>query len=119
MTIAATGERRFAGMARWTEGALLADVLAETGDQQAVAGYSPSSARSTASMHNQASAWRPPPHFTRQHLDADGLMGDAPHWGPFWEHRSLSARERRLLLDTRARMHARARTARPEPPSTA
>src|SRR4051812_27095193 len=30
VTIAATGERRFAGMARWTEGRLLSDVLAET-----------------------------------------------------------------------------------------
>ena len=39
-------------------------------------------------------------------LDADGLMGDAPHWGPFWDHRSLSAAERRLVLDTRARLHA-------------
>ena len=26
-------------------------------------------------------------------------MGMAPHWGEFWEHRSLTAGERRLLLD--------------------
>lgn len=106
VTIAATGERRFAGMARWTEGRLLSDVLAETGDQQTVEAYFAQLGALVAAMHNQASAWRPPPHFTRQHLDADGLMGDAPHWGPFWEHHSLSAAERRLLLDTRARMHA-------------
>ena len=58
----------------------------------------------TAAMHNQASAWRPPPGFTRHALDRDGLMGEAPHWGPFWEHRSLSPAERRLLLDARAHM---------------
>ena len=58
-------------------------------------------------MHNQASAWRPPPGFRRHALDADGLMGDAPHWGPFWEHQSLSAGERELLLDVRERMHER------------
>ena len=59
----------------------------------------------TAAMHNQASAWRPPPGFKRHALDSDGLMGMAPHWGPFWEHRSLSAGERSLLLDVRQRMH--------------
>jgi Ser/Thr protein kinase RdoA (MazF antagonist) len=106
VTIAATGERRFAGMVRWTEGRLLSDVLAETGDQRVVESYFAQLGTLTAAMHNQASAWQPPPDFTRRHLDADGLMGDAPHWGPFWEHRSLSAAERGLLFDARARMHA-------------
>ena len=106
VTVAGTGEPRFAGMVRWTEGRLLAEVLAESGDQRTVEGYFGQLGTLTAAMHNQASTWQPPPHFTRHHLDADGLMGDAPHWGPFWEHCSLSAAERTLLLDTRARMHA-------------
>jgi Ser/Thr protein kinase RdoA (MazF antagonist) len=93
-------------MARWTEGRLLSDVLAETGDQRTVEAYFGQLGVLVAAMHNQASAWQPPSDFTRHHLDADGLMGEAPHWGPFWEHRSLSAAERGLLLDTRARMHA-------------
>ena len=33
-------------------------------------------------------------------------MGSTPHWGPFWDHQMLSAAERRLMLDTRARLHA-------------
>lgn len=106
VTIAATGERRFAGMARWTEGRLLSDVLAETHDQRKVEAYFAQLGALVAAMHNQASAWRSPPHFARHHLDADGLMGEAPHWGPFWEHRSLSSAERELLRDTRGRMHA-------------
>jgi Ser/Thr protein kinase RdoA (MazF antagonist) len=106
VTIAATGEPRFAGMVRWTEGRLLADVLAESGDLRTAEDYFAQLGALTAAMHNQASAWQPPPHFTRHHLDADGLMGDAPHWGPFWEHRSLSIAERTLLLDTRTRMRA-------------
>ena len=105
VTIEATGEQRFAGMARWTEGRLLSDVLAETSDQAVVENYFAQLGALTAAMHNQASAWQPPPAFKRHALDSDGLMGTAPHWGPFWEHRSLSAAERRLLLDTRARMH--------------
>lgn len=106
VTIPATGEQRFAGLARWTEGRLLSDVLAETSDQKTIENYFAQLGAITASMHIQASAWRPPPGFRRHELDADGLMGDAPHWGPFWDHRSLSTAERDLLLDARERMHA-------------
>jgi len=104
VTIPATGEQRFAGLARWTDGRLLSTVLAETSDDRVVEDYFAQLGAITARMHDQASAWQAPPHFTRHHLDADGLMGDAPHWGPFWEHRSLSIAERTLLLDARERM---------------
>jgi Ser/Thr protein kinase RdoA (MazF antagonist) len=105
VTIAATGEQRFAGMVRWTEGRLLSDVLTETADQKVVESSFAQLGTLTAAMHNQASAWRPPAGFTRHALDSDGLMGPAPHWGPFWEHRSLSPTERRLLIDVRGRMY--------------
>jgi len=105
VTIPATGEQRYAGMLRWTEGRLLSHVLAETSDDKVVEDYFRQLGALTAAMHNQASAWQPPPGFTRHALDSDGLMGDAPHWGPFWEHRSLTAAERRLLLDVRGRMN--------------
>jgi Ser/Thr protein kinase RdoA (MazF antagonist) len=107
VTVPATGEQRFAGMARWTEGRLLSDVLVETADQRVVVRYFGQLGALTASVHNQASAWRPPTGFRRHALDHDGLMGDAPHWGPFWEHQSLSPGERGLLLHVRGRMHER------------
>jgi Ser/Thr protein kinase RdoA (MazF antagonist) len=106
VTIAATGEQRFAGLARWTEGRLLSDVLAETSDERVAEDYFAQLGVLTARMHDQASAWQAPPHFTRHHLDADGLMGEAPHWGSFWEHRSLSPSECQLLLKTRDRLRA-------------
>ncbi|CAN5438168.1 phosphotransferase [soil metagenome] len=106
VTVPATGEQRFAGLVRWTEGRLLSEVLAETSDDKVIENYFAQLGALTASMHNQASAWRPPPGFKRHALDSDGLMGGTPHWGPFWEHRSLSAAERSLLLDVRGRMHA-------------
>ncbi|MBU8873215.1 phosphotransferase [Reyranella sp. MMS21-HV4-11] len=105
VTIPATGEQRFAGMASWTEGRLLSDVLAETDNQKRVEESFTQLGAITAAMHNQASAWQPPPGFKRHALDSDGLMGMAPHWGEFWEHRSLSAGERRLLLEMRQRLH--------------
>jgi Ser/Thr protein kinase RdoA (MazF antagonist) len=59
-----------------------------------------------ARMHEQASRWQAPSSFMRPKLDADGFMGSAPHWGPFWEHPSFTAVERRLVLDVRARLAA-------------
>lgn len=105
VTIPAMGELRFAGMASWTEGRLLSDVLAETTDQKLVETSFKQLGAITAAMHNQASTWVPPPGFKRHALDSDGLMGMAPHWGEFWEHRSLAPGERSLLLDVRQRMH--------------
>ncbi|GEP60943.1 phosphotransferase enzyme family protein [Reyranella soli] len=104
--IPATGERRFAGLARWTTGRVLAEVLRETTDIGMAARRFEQLGALTASLHDQAAAWQAPATFTRHALDADGLMGDAPHWGPFWDHRGLSEGERRLMLDTRARLHA-------------
>jgi Ser/Thr protein kinase RdoA (MazF antagonist) len=106
VTIPATGERRFAGLARWTTGRVLAEVLRETTDTGMAARRFEQLGALTASLHDQAAAWKPPATFTRHALDADGLMGDAPHWGPFWDHRGFSDAERRLVLDARAHLHA-------------
>ncbi|WP_421997724.1 phosphotransferase enzyme family protein [Reyranella sp.] len=106
VTVAATGERRFAGLARWTTGRMLAEVLRETPDPALACGHFAALGALTASLHEQAAAWRPPAAFTRHALDADGFMGEAPHWGPFWDHADLSPAERRLALDTRHRLHA-------------
>jgi Ser/Thr protein kinase RdoA (MazF antagonist) len=104
--IAATRERRFAGLARWAEGRVLAGVLGETADAAVSRRRFAQLGALTASLHEQAATWQPPAGFTRHALDADGFMGAAPHWGPFWDHRALTAAERRLMLDTRARLHA-------------
>jgi Ser/Thr protein kinase RdoA (MazF antagonist) len=106
VTVPGTGERRFAGLARWTTGRVLAEVLRETADTAAAERHFEQLGALTASMHDQAATWRSPAAFTRHALDADGFMGSAPHWGPFWDHQGLSAAERRLMLDTRARLHA-------------
>lgn len=106
VTIPSTGERRFAGLARWTTGRLLADVLRETTDLRMAERHFAQLGAVTAALHDQAAAWQAPAGFTRHMLDADGFMGSKPHWGPFWEHKALSAAERRLMLDTRGRLHA-------------
>jgi Ser/Thr protein kinase RdoA (MazF antagonist) len=104
--IAATGERRWAGLARWVDGELLADVVARETDSVANAGHFARIGAIMAAMHDQATSWTPPAGFQRHTLDADGLMGPEPFWGPFWDHPVFSPTERAMLLGKRDRLHA-------------
>ena len=58
-----------------------------------------------AQLHNQANAWTPPEGFTRHSWDVDGLLGENPVWGRFWEMKHFSDEERENVL--RARSKAR------------
>jgi Ser/Thr protein kinase RdoA (MazF antagonist) len=77
-----------------------------TKDAGVLAGYFQQLGGVLAALHNQACAWRPPATFTRHVLDADGLMGEAPFWGPFWDHPAFSPAEQGLLRTTRDAVHA-------------
>ncbi len=106
VVVAATGERRWAGLARWVEGELLADVVARETDAAANARHFARLGAIMAAMHDQATGWTPPVGFQRHALDANGLMGPEPFWGPFWDHAIFSPAERDMLLGTRDRLHA-------------
>jgi Ser/Thr protein kinase RdoA (MazF antagonist) len=99
-----TGESRYAGMVRWIEGDPMEEVLRRQSDATVVEGYFERLGSIIGAMHNQSSGWRPPARFVRPALDADGLMGDEPFWGRFWEHQILSNAERGLLLAARQRV---------------
>jgi Ser/Thr protein kinase RdoA (MazF antagonist) len=101
----APGERRWAGVAHWLEGELLADVVARETDAAANVRHFVRLGAIMAAMHNQATSWTPPKTFRRHILDADGLLGPAPFWGPFWEHPILSPPERQLLASRRDTLH--------------
>ena len=57
-----------------------------------------------AHLHAASDRWTPPADFTRHAWDAQGLLGEAPLWGPFWQHPGLTAQEARRLQQ--AREHA-------------
>jgi Ser/Thr protein kinase RdoA (MazF antagonist) len=84
----------------------MAAAMREGADPQTVETWFEQLGALSAGMHEQASRWRAPAGFTRPALDADGFMGSAPHWGPFWEHPLLTPGERQLFLDTRRRLAA-------------
>jgi Ser/Thr protein kinase RdoA (MazF antagonist) len=104
--VEALDQQRQAGMTRWIEGELLADLLERGDDAGAPERCFEQLGAIEAAMHNQSSGWRPPPGFQRHAVDRDGLMGDAPFWGPFWEHPVFSPAERRLVIETRDRVRA-------------
>jgi Ser/Thr protein kinase RdoA (MazF antagonist) len=104
--VPATGELRWAGVAHWVDGELLAEVVARETEAVANVRHFAQLGAIMAAMHDQATGWTLPMGFQRHALDADGLLGPAPFWGPFWEHPILSPAERRLLLATRNTLHA-------------
>lgn len=54
-----------------------------------------------ARLHNQSQNWSLPEGFERDAWDIDGLIGDDPLWGRFWELEPLTESQRSLLLSAR------------------
>ena len=57
-----------------------------------------------AKMHNHAERWQEPEGFTRHSWDVDGLTGDQPFWGRFWELPALSAGQKDRILQVRDKL---------------
>ena len=60
----------------------------------------------SAKVHNQASEWQIPTGFVRHAWGVDGLTGEQPFWGRFWELEALTRSQRDLMLKTRERVRA-------------
>lgn len=54
-----------------------------------------------ARLHLACDAWSPPPGFRRCRWDAEGLVGEAPVWGRFWDNPTLDSGTRALFLRLR------------------
>lgn len=103
------GEHRHAGLLRWVDGEPLHAILGRPHARPEGAEYESAEPSETifryferlgeiiAAIHDQATGWRVPAGFARHALDADGLMGERPFWGRFWESPYLTPAERRRL----------------------
>lgn len=60
-----------------------------------------------ARLHNVTDSLTLPADFTRPRWDRDGLVGDAPLWGRFWEHPAATADQRAVLLHARDALRER------------
>ena len=58
-----------------------------------------------AKMHNHAQHWQAPEGFTRHAWDVDGLTGEEPFWGCFWELPALSSLQKSRMLEVRDKLH--------------
>ena len=54
-----------------------------------------------AALHRAADALELSPMFSRPDWGTEGLLGDAPFWGRFWDHPGLAADERQVMLAAR------------------
>jgi Ser/Thr protein kinase RdoA (MazF antagonist) len=53
--------------------------------------------RLAARLHNHSTHWTAPVGFQRHAWDAEGLAGEQPFWGRFWDLEALSAPQRKLF----------------------
>jgi Ser/Thr protein kinase RdoA (MazF antagonist) len=95
-------EQRLAGITHWLPGAPLSESLEACNYQgERVVQAFTDIGRLAAHLHNQSSGWALPANFQRPYLDAEGLLGNNPRWGRFWEHPDLDNKTRALLQTAR------------------
>jgi len=104
--IPGAGEQCYVGMTTWLEGTPLSEHLETCADRAERSRMFRRIGEIAATMHNQTTRWKEPPGFTRRRLDLDGLLGEAPLWGRFWEHAALTEAEQTLLLRARGEVRA-------------
>lgn len=103
----AEGDVRFAGLTRWRDGEVMADLQSTLDVPPSIREPFAQLGELMGHMHGQAAGWEAPAGFVRQRLDADGLLGDDPFWGRFWEVDELTDDQKQHL--SRARELARIR----------
>lgn len=96
----------------WLDGAPIgaAGLLSDEADP---AGLCHRIGQAMARLHDLTDDWQPPTGFTRPDWRGEGILGEDPLWGRFWEHPHLTLAQRGLLVT--ARGAARARLQRMEP----
>ncbi len=97
---------RLAGMTLWHPGQTLESLIG-TDRGPATWHWFERTGALLADLHNATADWTPPPSFTRHRLDAEGLVGEEPFWGRFWEASVLTPDERQLLATARGSVAAR------------
>jgi Ser/Thr protein kinase RdoA (MazF antagonist) len=89
----------------WIEGRQLGSVESGVqGDAATIAEQYGMIGATAARMHNHAAQWRCPAGFRRHAWDAEGLVGEQPLWGRFWELPALTAGQKDLLMRARAKI---------------
>jgi acetylornithine/succinyldiaminopimelate/putrescine aminotransferase/Ser/Thr protein kinase RdoA (MazF antagonist) len=102
VTVCVGDETRRCSLLEWIEGSLFNDLgRVENGMQEEMCDRYRRLGALAARLHIQAMNWQPPPDFERHAWDEDGLLGDEPRMGRFWDHPDLTPQQRREFLKAR------------------
>jgi len=94
---------RYADILLWLNGQTL--TMAEDAAQantEALGTIYRSLGAEAARMHDHGQNWSPPARFSRASWNREGLVGETPLWGRFWEFDALSRAERALAVAARS-----------------
>jgi len=102
VTVSVGDENRRCSLLEWIDGSLFNDLgRVEHGVHTELCDRYRQLGALAARLHIQATAWQPPSDFERHAWDEDGLLGDEPRMGRFWDHPDLTAQQRREFLKAR------------------
>lgn len=92
---------RLATVVSWIDGQALSDLVGTAGTGADAQALYHALGGLLARLHLAADAQPVPAWFTRHRWNRDGLVGDAPNWGRFWEHPILTPDQAALLVGAR------------------
>lgn len=95
-------EPRQVDLLAWIDGEQIGSIEDGLGDDaDAIRNIYLTMGRVAARVHNHSSSWTLPQNFKRHAWDVEGLLGDQPFWGQFWQFESLT--DEQLALVNKAR----------------
>ncbi len=85
-------------LVEWIDGKELGSVEGGIADEASAIDTYRTIGELAAQVHNQAVGWQLPAGFARHAWDEQGLAGEKPIWGRFWEIEAAAESQRDLLL---------------------
>ena len=85
----------------WIDGTTLTEHLEDISRDELVPLFK-KIGKTAAKLHQHSSTWKPPEAFQRHAWDIDGLLGETPFWGQFWNLKLLNMEQKEFVLKTKA-----------------
>jgi Ser/Thr protein kinase RdoA (MazF antagonist) len=89
------------GLVKWIPGVRLKDKIKEDDSEEFISKSYRQVGEIIAQMHNVSVNFKKPTSFSRHSWDEEGLVGENPFWGRFWEIEKATSKQRNDLLKIR------------------